>query len=66
MAVPAPHPDMGDLDLVRSPINLSEFPHGASLERAAPDPGADGVDVLAGLGFGDDEIDALRVSGVIE
>jgi crotonobetainyl-CoA:carnitine CoA-transferase CaiB-like acyl-CoA transferase len=66
MAVPAPHPEMGDLDLVRSPINLSEFPHGPSLQRAAPDPGADGVDVLAGLGFSDDEIDALRVLRVIE
>ena len=66
MAVPAPHPEMGDLDLVRSPINLSKFPHGPSLQRAAPDPGADGVDVLAGLGFSDDEIDALRVLRVIE
>ena len=66
MAVLAPHPEMGDLDLVRSPINLSEFPHGPSLERAAPDPGADAVDVLAGLGFSDDEIDALRVLRVIE
>ena len=42
MAVPAPHPEMGDLNLVRSAINLSDFPHAPSLQRAAPDPGADG------------------------
>ena len=65
MAVPAPHPEMGDLHLVRSPINLSDFPHAPSLQRAAPDPGADGKEVLEDLGFGDNEITALRASGVI-
>jgi crotonobetainyl-CoA:carnitine CoA-transferase CaiB-like acyl-CoA transferase len=66
MVVPTPHPEMGDLDLVRSPINLSKFPHAPSLERAAPDPGADGIDILVDLGFGDEEITALCASGVIE
>jgi crotonobetainyl-CoA:carnitine CoA-transferase CaiB-like acyl-CoA transferase len=66
MVVPTPHPEMGDLDLVRSPINLSKFPHAPSLERAAPDPGADGIDNLVDLGFGDEEITALCASGVIE
>ena len=65
MAVPAPHPEMGDLNLVRSAINLSDFPHAPSLQRAAPDPGADGKEVLEDLGFGDNEITALRASGVI-
>jgi len=65
MAVPAPHEEMGDLNLVRSPINLSSFPHPASLRRAAPDTGADGEDILLGLGFATDEIAVLQKSGVI-
>ena len=65
MAVPAPHEEMGDLNLVRSPINLSSFPHPASLSRAAPDTGADGEDILRGLGFAADEIAVLQKSGVI-
>ena len=66
MAVPAPHEEMGDLNLVRSPINLSSFPHLASLRRAAPDTGADGEDILLGLGFAADEIAVLQKSGVID
>ena len=66
MAVSASHQDMGDLDLVRSPINLSSFPHPSSLNRAAPDPGADGQDVLSELGFAKDEIKALKSSGAID
>lgn len=66
MAVPAPHEEMGNLNLVRSPINLSSFPHPASLRRAAPDTGADGEDVLRGLGFVADEIAALQKAGVID
>ena len=66
MAVPAPHEEMGDLNLVRSPINLSSFPHPASLSRAAPDTGADGDDILRGLGFAADEIAVLQKSGVID
>ena len=65
MAVPAPHEEMGDLNLVRSPINLSSFPHPASLSRAAPDTGADGEDILLGFGFAADEIAFLQKSGVI-
>ena len=66
MAVPAPHEEMGDLNLVRSPINLSSFPHPASLSRAAPDTGADGEDILRGFGVAADEIAALQQAGVID
>jgi crotonobetainyl-CoA:carnitine CoA-transferase CaiB-like acyl-CoA transferase len=66
MAVPAPHEEMGDLNLVRSPINLSSFPHPASLRRAAPDTGADGEEVLRGLGFAAEEITALQKAGIID
>ncbi len=66
MAVPAPHHDMGELHLVRSPINLSAYPHPTSLTRAAPDPGADGAAVLGGFGITAEEIAALQTAGVID
>tara|TARA_B100000963_G_scaffold330155_1_gene320037 strand:+ start:1276 stop:2502 length:1227 start_codon:yes stop_codon:yes gene_type:complete len=65
MAKPAEHPQLGDLNLVRSPINLSGFPHPPRFRCAAPDAGADGVDVLAELGLGVDEIESLQALGVI-
>jgi crotonobetainyl-CoA:carnitine CoA-transferase CaiB-like acyl-CoA transferase len=65
MAKPAPHPDLGDLDLIRSPINLSASPQPARFDRAAPDPGQDSVDVLTSLGLSTEEIDELSNSGVI-
>ncbi len=66
MAVPAPHEEMGNLSLVRSPINLSSFPHPASLSRAAPDPGCDGSAVLSELGLSAEEIRGLKDSGVVD
>jgi crotonobetainyl-CoA:carnitine CoA-transferase CaiB-like acyl-CoA transferase len=51
--------------LVRSPINLSDFPHPAKLSRGAPDPGADSDEVLAELGFSLEEIAALQRDEVI-
>ena len=65
MAKPAEHPQLGDVNLVRSPINLSGFPHPSRFHCAAPDAGADGVDVLAELGLGADEIRSLQALGVI-
>ena len=65
MAKPAPHPELGDLNLVRSPINLSAFPQADRFDHAAPDPGADSDAVLRELGCAQDEIDALRADGVI-
>ena len=65
MAVTAPHPEMGDLGLVRSPINLSSFPHPAQLDHGAPDPGADSRSVLESLGISDNEIQQLEQQGII-
>jgi crotonobetainyl-CoA:carnitine CoA-transferase CaiB-like acyl-CoA transferase len=50
---------------VRSPINLSRFPHAATFDNAAPDPGSDSEDVLADLGIAGDRIHALKSAGVI-
>ena len=65
MAKPAPHPDMGSVDLVRSPINLSAFPQSEAFDRAAPDNGADSADVLASFGVSSDDIAALQEAGVV-
>ncbi len=64
MAVAAPHEELGDLKLVRSPINLSAFPHSGQLRRAAPDPGEDSADVLLSFGLDAEEIAELRAEGV--
>lgn len=63
MAVSAPHDELGDLNLLRSPINLSSHPHPPAFDRAAPDPGVDRDDVLSGLGLSDDDVAAAAESG---
>jgi crotonobetainyl-CoA:carnitine CoA-transferase CaiB-like acyl-CoA transferase len=65
MAKPAPHKELGDLNLVRSPINLSRFPHPAEFSTAAPDPGEDSEAVLEEFGISAERIAALREAGAI-
>ena len=61
----APHAELGNLNLVRSPINLSQFPQSESFDNAAPDPGANSVEVLEQLGFDPLRISNLQEEGVI-
>ena len=61
----APHAELGDLNLIRSPINLSQFPQSESFDNAAPDPGANSVEVLEQLGFDQLRISKLQEEGVI-
>lgn len=65
MAKPAPHPELGDVMLLRSPINLSAFPQDERFARAAPDAGADSEAVLAELGWAQADVAALKRDGVI-
>jgi len=65
MVKAAPHPELGDVHLVRTPINLSEFPEPEQFDHAAPDPGADADSVLSELGLNAQEIEALQARGVI-
>ncbi len=65
MAKPAPHEELGDLNLIRSPINLSSFPQAERFDHAAPDPGADSEELLQELGLDQARITELRKKGVI-
>lgn len=65
MAKPAPHPELGDIDLLRSPINLSRFPHPDRFDHAAPDAGENSNEVLAEYGLTTAEIERLRASGAV-
>ena len=61
MQVPAPHADLGDVQLIRSPINLSRHAHPEAFHHAAPDPGQHSRDVLASF-----EIDEARIKSLVE
>ena len=65
MAKPAPHPELGDLKLIRSPINLSAFPQSETFDHAAPDPGQDSESVLKEAGYSAERIAQFKASGVI-
>ena len=64
MITEVPHPRLGKVKLINSPIKLSRTP--ASIEKAAPDLGEDTKDILAELlQMSESEIDKLREAGVI-
>jgi crotonobetainyl-CoA:carnitine CoA-transferase CaiB-like acyl-CoA transferase len=65
MTRPASHPVLGEIHLVRSPINLSGFPHPARFHHAAPDPGAQTQELLRELGYDDAAIDAMLKEGAV-
>ena len=61
----AHHKDLGDVELIRSPINLSLFPHDTEFHHAAPDPGENRAEVLGDFGYDDREIDRLIEAGAM-
>jgi len=65
MTRPAPHATLGDINLVRTPINLSAFPHAERFHHAGPVPGEHSAEILRELGFGEADIDKLKSSGAI-
>ncbi|NOX49517.1 MAG: CoA transferase, partial [Gammaproteobacteria bacterium] len=65
MAKAAPHAHLGDVDLVRTPINLSSFPHPAKFDCAAPDTGQHTRDILRSLDVSAEDMDTLFDAGVI-
>jgi crotonobetainyl-CoA:carnitine CoA-transferase CaiB-like acyl-CoA transferase len=65
MARLAPHAELGELGLIRSPINLSAFPQPERFDRAAPDPGEDSETILRELGVEPERIARLKSEHVI-
>ena len=66
MTKSANHKRLGDIELIRSPINLSEHPHGKSFDRPAPDPGEHTRELLQEFGYDNQQIDALIDSRVAQ
>jgi len=61
----AEHPTLGQVNLLRSPINLSANPHPEHFERAAPDPGQHSAELLREADFSDAEIASLMTQGIV-
>ena len=61
----APHRKLGDINLVRSPINLSGFPAAEPFHHAGPDPGEHTTEVLREFGIAQDAIERLFRAGAI-
>ena len=61
----ANHPILGNIDLIRSPINFSSSEQETSFERAAPELGEHTDEILLEAGISAGEISALRKAEVI-
>ena len=53
------HAKLGKIDLIRSPINLSRYSHGAKFDRAGPELGEHSIEILKQLDYSDERIEAL-------
>jgi len=65
MTRPATHPALGELQLLRSPINLSACPLPEAFHHAAPDPGEHSQALLNELGFDAAAIGRLQAEGAL-
>lgn len=65
MTRPAVHPVLGQIQLVRTPINLSAFPHPEAFHHAGPDPGEHSEALLRELGYDDSAIQRMKQEGAV-
>lgn len=65
MRLPTDHSERGRVDLVRSPINLSNHPNAHDQARAVPYRGQHTVEILQAAGLSETELKSLKDEGVI-
>lgn len=65
MAKPAQHDSLGEIDLIRSPINLSAFPQPDEFDSAAPDTGQHSETVLREFGIDGSRIEQLIQNDIV-
>ena len=65
MTKKAKHETLGDVKLIRSPINLSAHPHSQEFTNAAPNPGQHSREILREFGLAEAQIDDLFDSGSV-
>jgi formyl-CoA transferase len=63
MTAPVVHPVLGPLDILRNAVRMTDAP--GTVRAASPDAGAHTREVLAELGYPDEEIGRLRAQGAI-
>ncbi len=61
----AHHDRLGDINLIRSPINMTAFQRRDEFDRPGPDAGQHTEEILMEMGLTTGEIETLRVKGVI-
>ncbi|MFT4581461.1 MAG: crotonobetainyl-CoA:carnitine CoA-transferase CaiB-like acyl-CoA transferase [Gammaproteobacteria bacterium] len=66
MTLPANDPVRGDIDLLRSPINLSAFPHPERFHHPGPTAGEHNHEILTEFGYDGAAIEALENTGAIK
>ncbi len=65
MRLPTDHSERGRVDLVRSPINLSNHPNAHDQARAVPSRGQHTFEILQAAGLSETDIKSLKDEGVI-
>lgn len=61
----AHHDRLGDINLIRSPINMSAFDRSDDFDRPGPDAGQHSDEILVEMGLTNEQIETLRNRGAI-
>lgn len=62
---PVDHPELGQMNLVRMPITMPDIPSALEIRRPAPELGEHSKEVLAELGYDEEQIKRFKEKGVI-
>ncbi len=62
---PLDHPGLGPIGLLRTPINMPDIPGASEIRQPAPELGQHSDEVLAELGYDEEEISGFREAGII-